>query len=162
MKANTFAKLDGKNWRLAIVQARFNQVITDKLADGARQALKQAGVKPDKIGLFKIPGAFEIPLICQKISQTKAYHGIITIGAVIKGQTAHFEYISQAAINGVMSVMLKTGLPISLGIITAYSLAQAKARSGSGKTNKGYEAASALLEVLANPIRKKPLTKIRG
>lgn len=150
MKSNKFAKLSGKNFRIAIIQARFNQTITDKLADGARQALKQAGVKLKNISWFKTPGAFEIPLVCQKISQTKTYHGIITIGAVIKGETAHFEYISQAAINGIMSVMLKTGLPISLGIITAYSLAQAKARSGSGKTNKGSEAARALLEMLVN------------
>lgn len=145
-----FAKFDGKNLRVAIIQSRFNQTITDKLADGARRALSQAGIKPENIRLFKVPGAFEIPLACQKISQIKAYHGIITIGAVIKGQTAHFEYISQAAINGVMSVMLKTGLPISLGIITAYNLAQAKARSGSGETNKGAEAARALLEMLVN------------
>lgn len=162
MKSNAFTKLNGKNFRLAIVQARFNQTITDKLAGGARQVLEQAGVKSENISLFKTPGAFEIPLVCQKISQIKVYHGIITIGAVIKGETAHFEYISQAAINGVMSVMLKTGLPISLGIITAYSLAQAKVRSGSGTTNKGAEAAKALLEILINPIRKKPLTKSRG
>ena len=135
---------------MAIVQARFNNAITDKLADGARQALEQAGVKSKNISLFKIPGAFEIPLVCQKISQTKVYHCIITIGAVIKGETAHFEYISHAAINGIMSVMLKTGLPISLGIITAYSLAQARARCRADKTNKGYEAAMALLEMIVN------------
>lgn len=150
MKLNKFVKFDGKNFHLAIIQSRFNQIITDKLADGARRALEQNGVKPENISLFKVPGAFEIPLACQKISQIKAYHGIITIGAVIKGQTAHFEYISRAAISGVMSVMLKTGLPISLGIITAYNLAQAKARSGSGETNKGAEAARALLEMLVN------------
>lgn len=150
MKSNIFNKLNGKNSRLAIVQARFNNAITDKLADGARQALEQAGVKSKNISLFKTPGAFEIPLVCQKISQTKVYHGIITIGAVIKGETAHFEYISHAAINGIMSVMLKTGLPISLGIITAYSLAQARARCRADKTNKGYEAAMALLEMIVN------------
>lgn len=148
MKSNQFAKLNGRNFRLAIVQARFNQIITDKLANGARQALQQAGVKPENISWFKTPGAFEIPLVCQKISQIKTYHGIITVGAVIKGETAHFEYISQAAINGIMSVMLKTGLPISLGIITAYSLAQTRARCRADKTNKGYEAAMALLEML--------------
>ena len=148
MKSNKFTKFDGRKLRLAIVQARFNQAITDKLADGARQALKQAGVKLENINWFKAPGAFEIPLVCQKISQIKTYHGIITIGAVIKGETAHFEYISQAAINGIMTVMLKTGLSISLGIITAYSLAQARARCRADKTNKGYEAAMALIEML--------------
>ena len=150
MKTNKFTELDGKKLKIAIVQARFNAQITDNLTKGAIRGLKQAGVSPDKISIFKVPGAFEISYVCQKISQTKAYHGIITIGAVIKGETAHFEYISQAAINGVMSVMLKTGRPISLGIITAYSLAQARARSGSVKTNKGYEAALALLEMITN------------
>lgn len=150
MKSNIFNKLNGKNLRLAIVQSRFNQIITDKLANGAQQALKQAGVKAENISLFKTPGAFEIPLVCQKISQTKTYHGIITIGAIIKGETAHFEYISQAAINGVMSVMLETKLPITLGIITAYNLTQAKARCRADKTNKGYEAARALVEMIIN------------
>lgn len=150
MKSNKFTKLNGRNLRLAVVQSRFNQAITEKLAEGARRALSLAGVKPENISWFKAPGTFEIPLVCQKISQIKKYHGIITIGAVIQGETAHFEYISQAAINGVMSVMLKTGLPISLGIITTYSLAQARARCRADKTNKGYEAAMALLEMLAN------------
>ena len=148
MKSNVFAELNGKNLCLAVVQSRFNQAITDKLVEGARRALEQNGVKPENISLFKVPGAFEIPLVCQKISQIKKYHGIITIGAVIKGQTAHFEYISQAAINGVMAVMLKIGLPISLGIITVYSLAQARTRCRADKNNKGYEAARALLEML--------------
>lgn len=150
MKLNKFTKLDGKNFRLAVVQSRFNQAITERLAQGARRALRETGVKEENIDWFKAPGVFEIPLVCRKISQIKKYHGIMTLGAVIKGETAHFEYISQAAINGIMSVMLKTGLPISLGIITAYNLAQARARCRVDKTNKGYEAALALLETLAN------------
>jgi len=150
MKSNIFAKLNGKNLRLAIVQARFNKEITDNLAQGARRALKQAGVKADKISLFETPGAFEIPLVCQQLAQTRKYHGIITIGAVIKGETAHFEYISQAAINGVMSVMLKERLPIALGIITTYNLAQAKARCRADQTNKGHKAAMALVETINN------------
>lgn len=150
MKSNIFTKFSGKNLRLAVVQSRFNQAITEKLAEGARRALKETGVRAENVSWFKAPGAFEIPLICQKISQIKRYHGIITIGAVIKGETAHFEYISQAAINGIMSVMLKTGLPISLGIITVYSLIQARARCRADETNKGYEAARALLETLKN------------
>ena len=136
--------------RIAIVQAGFNRAITDKLSAGAQQALKEAGVKVENIGLFIAPGAFEIPLVCQRLAQTGKYRGIITIGAVIKGETAHFEYISQAAINGVMSVMLKEKMPIALGIITAYNLAQAKSRCRAGKSNKGYEAAMAILEMMVN------------
>lgn len=150
MKTNKFAKLDGKKLNIAIVQARFNPQITDNLARGAMRGLKQAGVPADKISLFKTPGAFEIPYVCQKLARTKKYHGIITIGAVIKGETAHFEYISQAAINGVMDVMLKEKLPITLGILTAYNSAQAKERSLDGKDNKGYEAAMALVEMINN------------
>ena len=150
MKTNRFPKLDGKKLNIAIVQARFNPQITDNLAEGAARGLKQAGVPAGKISLFKVPGAFEIPLVSQKLARTGKYHGIITIGAVIKGATAHFEYISQAAINGVMEVMLKENLPIALGILTAYSPAQAKERSRNDNNNKGYEAALALVETLNN------------
>lgn len=150
MKINKFVKLNGKNLRLAIVQARFNPQITDNLAKGAIRGLKRAGVPADKISLFKTPGAFEIPYVCQKLARDGKYHGIITIGAVIKGATAHFEYISQAAINGVMEVMLKEKLPIALGILTAYNLAQAKERSRDNNDNKGYEAARALVETINN------------
>ena len=150
MKTNRFPKLDGKKINIAIVQARFNPQITDNLAEGAVRGLKQAGVLTHKISLFKVPGAFEIPLVSQKLARTGKYHGIITIGAVIKGTTAHFEYISQAAINGVMEVMLKENLPIALGILTAYSPAQAKERSRNDNNNKGYEAALALVETLNN------------
>ncbi len=150
MKTNKFPKLDGKKLNIAIVQARFNPEITDNLAQGAIRGLKQTGVPAVKISLFKVPGAFEIPLVSQKLARTGKYHGIITIGAVIKGATAHFEYISQAAINGVMEVMLKENLPIALGILTAYSPAQAKERSRHDNNNKGYEAALALVEMLNN------------
>ncbi|MDP2708495.1 MAG: 6,7-dimethyl-8-ribityllumazine synthase [bacterium] len=150
MKSNSFAGLNGKNLRIAIVQARFNPKITDKLTEGARRALKQTGVSGDKIELFKTPGAFEIPLVCQQLARSGKYHGIITIGAIIKGETAHFEYISQAAVSGVMEVMLKEELPIALGIITAYSPAQAKTRSGNDQNNKGFEAALALVEIILN------------
>lgn len=150
MKGNSFGKLNGKKFRVAIIQARFNAGITDKLAEGAIKALVLSGVKKGNIGLFMAPGSFEIPFVCQKIAATGKYHGIITIGAVIKGETAHFEYISQAAVNGVMGVMLKTGIPVSLGIITVYNSVQATARCRDDQTNKGYEAAMALLEMLVN------------
>ena len=150
VKSNIFAKLNGENLKIAVVKARFNQQITDKLTQGALAVLKQTGVKSANISVQETPGSFEIPLVCQKLALTKKYHGIITIGAVIKGVTAHFEYISQAAINGVMEVMLKENLPIALGILTAYDLAQAKERSRNDNNNKGYEAALALVETLNN------------
>jgi 6,7-dimethyl-8-ribityllumazine synthase len=148
MKTNKFSKLDGSKLKIAIVQARFNSQITDSLVRGAMRGLRQAGVSTGKINLFKTPGAFEIPLVCQKLARTRKYHGIITIGAVIKGETAHFDYISQAAISSVMQVMLQENLPIALGIITTYNAGQAKARSRDNQSNKGYEAALALVEMV--------------
>lgn len=150
MKSNTFNELNGKNLNIAIVKARFNHEITDSLARGARKALEKIGVKSDKISQFTVPGAFEIPYVCQKLALSGKYHGIITIGAVVKGETAHFEYISQAVVSGIMEVMLKTKLPIALGVITAYNPRQAKARSRDDKANKGYEAALALAEMIIN------------
>lgn len=148
VKNNKFSKLDGKKLKIAIVQARFNEKITNQLTEGAIRGLKNLGVLTANISVFKVPGAVEIPLFCQKLSRIKKYRGIITIGAVIKGQTAHFEYISQAAINGIMQVMLNENLPIALGVITTYNEAQAKARSRKDKFNKGYEAALALVETI--------------
>lgn len=150
MKSNIFKKFNGKNLKIAIVKARFNSQVTDKLTQGAMSALKLAGVKKENIRLYETPGSFEIPLVCQKLALSKKYHGIITIGAVIKGQTAHFKYISQAAIDGVMSVMLSAKLPITLGIITTYNLNQALARCRPDQTNKGYEAGLALVEMILN------------
>ncbi len=140
--------MDGKKLNIAIVQARFNQQITDNLVKGASRGLKQAGVLAAKISLFKTPGAFEIPYVCQKLARSKKYHGIITIGAVIKGETAHFEYISLTVVEAVMKVMLRENLPIALGVLTAYNAAQAKARSRDNQDNKGYEAALALVEMI--------------
>lgn len=137
------------NMNIAIVKAKFNSDITDNLTKGALKALKQAGLKSDNIKIFEVPGAFEIPYACQRLALSGKYRGIITIGAVIKGETAHFEYISEAAVNGIMRVMLDARLPISLGVITVYNYSQAKARSGNNKENKGYEAAIALVEMMA-------------
>lgn len=134
---------------IAIVKAKFNSDITDNLTKRALKALKQAGLKSDNIKIFEVPGAFEIPYACQRLALSGKYRGIITIGAVIKGETAHFEYISEAAVNGIMRVMLDARLPISLGVITVYNYSQAKARSGNNKENKGYEAAIALVEMMA-------------
>ncbi|MBU4455384.1 6,7-dimethyl-8-ribityllumazine synthase [Patescibacteria group bacterium] len=150
MKTNTFKKLNGKGLRIAIAQARFNSDITDALARGACEALKEAGVRDDDIKIFQAPGSFEIPLLCQKLAKTKKYNGIIAIGAVIKGETAHFDYIAEAAADGIMRVMLDCNMPIAFGVITTYNMKQAQARAGNNKSNKGYEAGMALVEVINN------------
>lgn len=154
MKFNTFNKLNAKGLKIAIVQARFNQKITNALAKGAVKALKKSGVAEKDIKIFQVPGSFEIPLVCQRLANPpaggKKFDGIITIGAIIKGETAHFDYIAQAATDGVMRIMLDFGIPITFGIITTYDLAQAKARARNNKSNKGYEAGMALVEVLSS------------
>ncbi|MFH1254921.1 MAG: 6,7-dimethyl-8-ribityllumazine synthase [bacterium] len=150
MKSNAFQNLKAGDFNIAIVKAKFNCDVTDNLVEGALRALKQAGVKSGNIKIVEVPGTFEIPFACQRLALGGKYRGIITIGAVIKGETAHFEYISGAAVEGIMRVMLETKTPISLGVITVYNYSQAKARSKSGKTNKGYEAAMALIEMMLN------------
>jgi 6,7-dimethyl-8-ribityllumazine synthase len=146
MKTNTFQKINGKGLKIAIVQARFNREITDGLSSGAAKALKEADVADPEI--FLAPGAFEIPLICQKLAKTEKFDGIIAIGAVIKGETAHFDYVAKAATDGILKVMLECGIPIVFGVLVAYDLEQAKARAQDDKNNKGYEAALALVETI--------------
>ncbi|MEA3464031.1 MAG: 6,7-dimethyl-8-ribityllumazine synthase [Patescibacteria group bacterium] len=148
MKTNTFKKLNGKGLKVAITQARFNPKITDALTKGAVKALKGAGVISKDIKIFQVPGSFEIPLICQKLARTKKFDGIITIGAVVKGETAHFDYIAKAAADGIMRVMLDQNIPVTFGIITTYNLQQAKVRAKNNKNNKGHEAALALVEMI--------------
>lgn len=148
MKGNIFKDIKAKGYKIAIIQARFNKEITNKLSSGAIRALKKVGLSENDIDILQVPGSFEIPLACQKTIKKNKYHGIITIGAIIKGETVHFEYISQASIDGIMSVMLKNNFPISLGVITTYNMFQAKARAKNNKNNKGYEAALALVEML--------------
>lgn len=150
MKINIFKKLNGKGLKIAIVQARFNQKITDGLTNGAIEALKEVGVASDDIEIFQVPGSFEIPLTCQRLAKTKKFNGIIAVGAVIKGETAHFNYIAKAATEGVVRVMLDQNIPIAFSILTTYNWQQAEARAKKNKNNKGYEAALALVETIMN------------
>ena len=149
MKTNIFQKINIKGKKIAIVQARFNEKITCGLKAGAVKALKEAGVKEADIGFFSVPGSVEIPLVCQKVARTKKFDGIVALGAVVKGETAHFDYVAKMAADGIMKVMIEESFPIAFGVITVYDLKQAQKRSSDDKNNKGYEAALALAEVLA-------------
>lgn len=132
--------------RFAIVVSRFNREITDGLLSGAEELFIEK--KINDVDVFHTPGAFEIPLLAQKLAKTKKYQGIICLGAIIKGDTAHFEFVSLGATIGVMQAMLATEVPISFGILTTYSDDQAEARSRSDSKNKGREAAEACLEMV--------------
>jgi 6,7-dimethyl-8-ribityllumazine synthase len=134
--------------RYAIVASRFNTVISDRLIAGALDALKRANIASEQVEVFHVPGAFEIPLVSKRAALTKKFDAVIAIGCVIRGETAHFEYISQQVSNGIGQVALETGIPVTFGVLTAYTEEQAMVRSGPNPDNKGYEAAAAAVEMV--------------
>lgn len=137
-----------QNSRIAVVVSRFNQDVTGGLLAGARACLAEHGVALAETDVLTAPGAFEIPLIAQTLAKTGQFDGVICLGCVIKGDTAHFEYISAAASSGLMAASLATGVPLSFGILTTYSDEQALIRSRDDAHNKGREAALACLEAI--------------
>jgi 6,7-dimethyl-8-ribityllumazine synthase len=142
-------KLDGSGYRFAVVASRFNSEIVDGLLGGARSALLEAGVDWDRVGVFRVPGAFEIPLVAKKVAESGKYDAVVAIGCLIRGETPHFEYISNQTSLGIGQVALETGIPVTFGVITVNSDEQAIARSGAGEGNKGYEAAMAAVEMVS-------------
>jgi 6,7-dimethyl-8-ribityllumazine synthase len=139
--------------KIAIVVSRFNPEVTDGLVRGALETLMENGISQQNIDTFDAPGAFELPLLAQEIAKTNRYQAVIALGCVIKGDTAHFEYISQAAAVGLMQAGLQTGVPISFGVLTTYTDEQALVRSRPGPENKGRESALAVLQA-ASVIKK--------
>ncbi len=134
--------------KFAILTSRFNTEVTGGLRRGAIQYLAEKGVSGSLIEEFDAPGAFEIPLLAQKLAKTGKYAGVICLGCVIKGDTAHFEFISLGATLGIMQSMLATETPISFGVLTTYTDAQAEIRSQDNAENKGREAAAACFETV--------------
>jgi 6,7-dimethyl-8-ribityllumazine synthase len=136
---------DARGLKFAIVAARFNGAITERLLDGARDALKRA--EADKFDEFLVPGAFELPLAAKKLAQSGGYDGIIALGAVIRGETPHFDYVAGEAARGLQQVALETGVPVAFGVLTTDTLEQAEARAGGPHGNKGYDAARTAVEM---------------
>lgn len=132
--------------RFAIVISRYNREVTDGLLAGSLEYFKENGLAVSPSDIIDAPGAFEIPLIAQSTARTGRYAGVVCLGCVVKGDTAHFEYISESAAHGCMSAGLATGVPIAFGILTTYTDEQAEIRARPGKDNKGREAAHACLE----------------
>src|ERR1700723_4329324 len=130
---------DATGLKFAIVVARFNSGITEKLLASARRGLEQA--KADVVESFHVPGAFELPLAAKMLAHTHAYHAIIALGAVIRGGTPHFDYVAGEAARGLQQVALETGLPVAFGVLTTDTLVQAAARAGGPSGNQGYAAA---------------------
>jgi 6,7-dimethyl-8-ribityllumazine synthase len=133
--------------RFAVVAARFNEVVSKKLLDGALQAFATHGVGAHAVEVHWVPGSFELPQAALALAQTGRYAGIVCVGAVIKGETPHFEYVAGAAVQGIGRAALDTGIPMSFGVITALSEEQAWARAGGSVANRGEEAALAALEM---------------
>lgn len=139
--------LSAKDLRFGIVASRFNEKVVEGLREGALSTLSKRGADPDSIKTIWVPGALEIPLIAKKMAESGQYDAIICLGAVIKGDTAHFEFISQQTVAGICRVSLETGIPCSLGVLTCYTPEQAVLRSSPGDENKGIEAALAAIEM---------------
>ncbi|ALS22739.1 MULTISPECIES: 6,7-dimethyl-8-ribityllumazine synthase [Paenibacillus] len=133
--------------KYGIVVGRFNEFITNKLLGGALDALKRHGVQEDEIEIAWVPGAFEIPLIAQKMAESGRYDAVITLGAVIRGSTPHFDYVCNEAAKGVAAIALKTGVPTIFGVLTTDSIEQAVERAGTKAGNKGWEAAASAIEM---------------
>lgn len=134
--------------KLAIVVSQFNTKVTNGLKKGALDLLSEKGISDDQIQVFEAPGAFEIPLIAQTLAKSKKFDGIICLGCVIKGETAHFEFISLGATIGIQQASLATETPISFGILTTYDTPQATSRAKKDEHNKGREAASSCLDAI--------------
>jgi 6,7-dimethyl-8-ribityllumazine synthase len=146
--ARTFeGRLSGEGLSLAIVVSRFNRLVTDRLLAGAREALMSHGVDMDRVDVAWVPGSFEIPVAARRLAQSGSYQAIICLGAVIRGETPHFEYICAEAASGVSAVSRDTGVPAIFGVITADRLEQGLERAGGKAGNKGYDAALSAIEM---------------
>ena len=140
--------LTAGNEKYCIIVSRFNDFIGSKLLSGALDELIRHGVNSDNIDVIKVPGAFEIPLTAQKAAETKKYSAIITLGAIIKGATAHFDYVSAELSKGIASVSLKYSIPVIFGVLTCDNLEQAIERAGTKSGNKGADAAKTAIEMV--------------
>lgn len=137
-----------KNIHVGIVAARFNDFIVSKLIAGAEDALVRHGVSTDDIDLARVPGAFEIPVIAQKMAESGRYDAVLCLGAVIRGDTSHYDYVCNEVSKGVAAVELKTGLPVLFGVLTTDTIDQAIDRAGAKSGNKGYDVACSAVEMV--------------
>ncbi|MBL0702263.1 MAG: 6,7-dimethyl-8-ribityllumazine synthase [Desulfosarcina sp.] len=140
-------KLQADGKKFGIVVSRFNNFISDRLLEGALDALIRSGAAEDDIDIVKVPGAFEIPLLSQKMAEKGKYDAVICLGAVIRGATPHFDYVSSEATKGIANVSLQHGIPVILGILTTDTIEQAIERAGTKAGNKGWESAIGAVEM---------------
>lgn len=141
-------KLVAKGMKFGIVASRFNDFISGRLIDGAVDALTRAGADEKDIQIYKVPGAFELPLMAKKLAKTERFDAVICLGAVIRGATPHFEYISAEVTKGIASVGLEMEIPVSFGVLTTDTIEQAIERAGTKAGNKGWDAAMSAIEMV--------------
>lgn len=150
--------------RIVILRSAFNAAVVDGLLDGARQALASAGLPPADVDVVEVPGAFELPLAAQAAASSGRYDAVIALGAVIRGDTDHYEHIAREAASGLSAVARETGVPVAFGVLTVTDEAQARVRSAPGEENKGAEAARAavaMVHVLRTLAPKVPKRRAR-
>ena len=140
-------KLLGKGLKFGVVVSRFNEFITNKLLEGAMDALLRHGVDEDDVVVALVPGSFEIPVVAKKMAQSKKYNAVICLGTLVRGGTSHFDHLATEVTKGIAQIGLDTGLPVIYGIITADTLEQAIERAGTKMGNKGFEAATDAIEM---------------
>lgn len=147
MARNYEGILVGKGLRFALIISRFNELITTRLLEGAKDALLRHGVSEEDIDIFWTPGCLEIPVVGKKLAQSNRYNALICLGAVIRGDTPHFEYVASEVTRGIGRISLDSGLPVIQGIVAADTLEQAIQRAGAKEGNKGFAAAVSAIEM---------------
>jgi len=141
-------KLQAKGFKIAIVVSRFNSFLTERLLEGALDALNKLGAEPADIAVYKVPGSFEIPVVVKKIAKAKKADGIVCLGALVRGDTPHFDFLSAEVTKGIAQISLEDGVPISFGVLTVDTVEQGIERAGTKSGNKGWDSALSLVETL--------------
>ena len=137
---------EARGRRFAVVASRFNDVVVDKLVDGAVSCLRKHGIADDDLDVVWVPGAFELPLVAKRLAEAGGHDAVICLGAVIRGETAHFDYVAGEAARGIQQASLDTGVPVIFGVLTTETFEQAMDRAGGKHGNKGWDAAMAAME----------------
>jgi 6,7-dimethyl-8-ribityllumazine synthase len=141
-------KLQAAGLKIGIVLSRFNQFISERLLEGALDALQKMGSEEKDVSIYKVPGSFEIPVIAKKLAKTGKVNGILCLGTLIRGDTPHFDFLSAEVTKGLAQIAMEDGIPVSYGILTVDTIEQGIERAGTKAGNKGYDAAFALVEML--------------
>ncbi len=141
-------KLQAKGFKIGIVVSRFNAFLSDRLLEGALEALEKTGAAEADLTVYKVPGSFEVPFVAKKIARAKTADGILCVGALVRGDTPHFDFLGAEVTKGLAQVALEDGIPVAYGLVTADTIEQGIERAGTKSGNKGYDAALALVETL--------------